>query len=484
MNTYMRQLTLRARLGLLAALAVAIAVSAVATAAWIVTREQLTGQLDSNLRSVEAPPGFVQDLLSTCGIKQPASDQRDRTPTPYTVQVITSDGAVCSAPGSTAIKVVDTDISVARGVLASSLHDAQSEDGQEMRVATSRPNLPRGLGGTYAVSIAQPLSSVTQPLNSLALLLLGVAGIGVIASATAGIGIARAGLRPVERLTATVEHIARTEDLTVRIPAAGDDEIARLAKSFNAMTEALATSRDRQQQLIADAGHELRTPLTSLRTNIELLIRSEKSGRQLPEGARADLLASVAAQIGELAGLIGDLQELSRPDSAPGGGTSLQVVPMHEVARRALERAKLRGKNLAFTSAMEDWFVLADPATLERAVVNLLDNAVKFSPEKGTVKIALTGGQLTVRDEGPGVMPDDLPYVFDRFWRSPTARSLPGSGLGLSIVARVVQRSGGTVSLRPAEGGGTEAIVLMPGSPTPPSPPGPTPDPARSEQRE
>ncbi|MFJ6569283.1 sensor histidine kinase [Streptomyces sp. NPDC091292] len=396
----------------------------------------------------------------------------DDTPTPYTVQVVTADGTVCAAPGSTPIEVADHDIDVARGIQEDTLHDAKSEDGQAMRVATSRTDLPPGLSGPYAVSIAQPLSGVSDPLNSLALLLLGVAGLGVIGAATAGLGIARAGLRPVERLTSTVEHIARTEDLSVRIPADGDDEIARLSRSFNTMTQALASSRDRQQQLIADAGHELRTPLTSLRTNIELLIRSEKSGRQLPPSARGDLLASIGAQIGELAGLIKDLQELSRPDGVPGS-LSFQPVGLHEVAERALERAKRRGTELHFACELDPWYVMSDPAALERAVVNLLDNAVKFSPAGGTVSLRLAGGRLSVRDQGPGVAPDELPHVFDRFWRSPAARSLPGSGLGLAIVAQTVHRSGGTVTLQPAEDAGTEAVVRIPGSPT--APPGPPP---------
>ncbi|WP_432190050.1 sensor histidine kinase [Streptomyces sp. Tue6028] len=458
--------SLRARLGLLAAAAVAVAVSTAAVSAWLVTRQQLTDQLDSNLRSVQASPRYVQALLGTCGVEQPSAGSSDQTPTSYTVQVITADGSVCAAPGSTPIEVTDEDLAVVRGLRGPTLHDAVSEKGEPMRVATSRPDMPRA-AGDFAVSIAQPLDTVNDPLGRLALILLGVAGVGIVGAATAGAGVARTGLRPVKALTATAEHIAHTDDLTVRIPAEGDDEIARLSEAFNAMTEALATSRTRQQQLIADAGHELRTPLTSLRTNIELLIRSERTGRRIPADARLDLLTSVGSQIGELAGLVGDLQELSRPDSARGNGP-LEVVALHRVAERALERARRRGKHLEFESAMDDWYVLAEPASLERAVVNLLDNAVKFSPEGGRVSVSLGSGRLTVRDEGPGIPPDELPHVFDRFWRSPTARGLPGSGLGLAIVSQTVRRSGGTVELRSAGAVGTEAVVRIPGSHQPP----------------
>lgn len=271
-----------------------------------------------------------------------------------------------------------------------------------------------------------------------------------------------------DKLTEAVEHIARTEDLSVRIPVEDDaeDEIARLSRSFNSMTSSLADSHELQQQLIADAGHELRTPLTSLRTNIELLTRSEETGRPLPEADRKALLASVKAQMTELASLIGDLQELSRSERQRG--ERVQVVSLEDAVESALRRARLRGPELTIDASLEPWYTRAEPAALERAVVNVLDNAVKFSPEGGTVEVRLADGVLTVRDHGPGIPEDELPHVFDRFWRSPSARALPGSGLGLSIVARTVQQSGGQVTLARAEGGGTVATVRLPGAPTPP----------------
>jgi two-component system sensor histidine kinase MprB len=231
------------------------------------------------------------------------------------------------------------------------------------------------------------------------------------------------------------------------------------------MTAALAASRERQRQLIADAGHELRTPLTSLRTNIDLLLRAEATGRNLPPDARRTLLTGVKAQMRELSSLVGDLLELARPaDARP----ARETVALHDVAARAVARARLRGPGLTVESRADPWYVHGDPASLERAVVNLLDNAVKFSPPGGTVTVRLAGGELTVRDCGPGIPAEDLPHVFERFWRSPSARSLPGSGLGLSIVARVVAETGGRVTLEPAPGGGTLARVRLPGTPAPP----------------
>jgi two-component system, OmpR family, sensor histidine kinase MprB len=205
-----------------------------------------------------------------------------------------------------------------------------------------------------------------------------------------------------------------------------------------------------------------------LRTNIELLTRSEETGRPIPADDRKALLASVKAQMTELASLIGDLQELSRSEAGQQGDRHLQVVDFQETVEAALRRARLRGPELTITADLQPWYVRSEPSALERAIVNILDNAVKFSPESGTIEVALDAGVLTVRDHGPGIPADELPHVFDRFWRSPSARALPGSGLGLSIVARTVEQAGGEVSLSRADGGGTLATVRLPGAVTAP----------------
>ncbi|MFE7511111.1 sensor histidine kinase [Streptomyces sp. NPDC057540] len=458
LRNWFRSRPLRSRLALLTAVAVAVAVAAVSLACWFLTRAQLENELDSSLRSTSLDPGSVQSLLRDCRL--------GTTPPPvggsYTVQVILANGFVCTS-GKAAIPVAAGDLAVARGQLEYVLHTEKDDDGREMRVYTYPDSGP---AGPSAVSIARPLSEIDNSMSTLGWVLLLVSGIGVVGAGAAGLWVARTGLEPVNRLTHAVEHVAATEDLAVRIPVEGEDEIARLSRSFNAMTAALATSRDRQAQLIADAGHELRTPLTSLRTNVELLARSEETGRAIPPDDRRALMASVKAQMTELAALIGDLQELARPDADEPG--PLGVVPLHTILRTALDRARLRGPELTFVTDLAPWYVRAESPALERALVNVLDNAVKFSPPRGTVEVVLMRGELTVRDHGPGIPPDELPHVFDRFWRSPSARSLPGSGLGLSIVARTVQQAGGTVSLAPAEGGGTVATLRLPGAPTPP----------------
>ncbi|MER5258255.1 MULTISPECIES: HAMP domain-containing sensor histidine kinase [unclassified Streptomyces] len=453
---------LRSRLALLVTCAVALAVAAVAVSCWLLTRTQLRDQMDDSLRSLKVGGPYLAETAATCRDRgtSPNSGTAPGTTTVF-VQVVQADGTRCVGRGSTPVVPEGADLQVAQGVREQALHDGKTDDGQSVRVLTQ---VDRDSG--FTVSLSRPLSEIDTPLNKLALLLAAVAGVGVIGAGAAGLWVARTGLRPVDELTGAVEHVARTEDLDLRIPVEGDDEIARLSRSFNSMTASLASSRDLQQQLIADAGHELRTPLTSLRTNIELLARSEDTGRAIPPDDRKALLASVTAQMTELAALIGDLQELSRTDS--GQSAKVQVIALHEVVETALERARLRGPELTFAADLSPWYVRAEPAALERAIVNILDNAVKFGPSGSTVEVALKGGALTVRDHGPGIPTDELPHVFDRFWRSPSARSLPGSGLGLSIVARTVHQSGGQVALRPARDGGTVATVSLPGAATPP----------------
>ena len=468
-------LPIRARLSMLVAAAVAFAVAAVSVTCWFIVQGRLYQQLDDDLRqssSLEGPVrAGLENALSNCTQTPQAAYNGVRSA--YS-QAITASGTACLLGNS----VGEVDVSQAdRDVIKNAAHgdgvfrNGTAKDGTPVRVLTKPLTLRNNITGqtSYAAFlVAVPLKGTEKTLNELALILLLVSGIGVLGAGAAGLAVARAGLRPVDKLTEAVEHVARTEDLGIRIPVDEDreDEVARLSRSFNSMTSSLASSRELQQQLIADAGHELRTPLTSLRTNIELLTRSEETGRPIPEADRKALLASVKAQMTELASLIGDLQELSRSEGQRG--ERVQFVSMQDTVEAALRRARLRGPELTINSDLQPWYVRAEPSALERAVVNILDNAVKFSPEGGTIEVQLDDGVLTVRDHGPGIPAEDLPHVFDRFWRSPSARALPGSGLGLSIVARTIQQAGGEVTLAHAPGGGTVATVRLPGAPTPP----------------
>jgi two-component system sensor histidine kinase MprB len=266
----------------------------------------------------------------------------------------------------------------------------------------------------------------------------------------------------VHAAAAAAEEVARTQDLSALIPVTGSDEIARLANSLNSMLRALEASRARQRELVDDAGHELRTPLTSLRTNIELLLRAEATAdRALPADDRDALLRDVDAQIRELSGLVSELVELAR-DEAPT--EEVEHVDLTEIVHVAADRVRRRAKaadvQIVVTAVPAP--VDGRPHMLERAVTNLLDNAVKFSPPQGRVHVSVSPGEVVVTDEGPGIAPADRSRVFNRFYRATSARGLPGSGLGLAIVADAAAVHGGQVRAEEGPGGGALLRLSLP----------------------
>lgn len=475
-------MTLRGRLASFTAAAVSLAVVMCAVTGWFVARGEMTAQVDQTLARAWAPnvhaspQSEIRAMNDWCrGVVTQPWMTRDTIPT-----VIFADGTSCPPNDTRSVKVTDDDLPVASsGTWGTGAHsyfrDGQLANGDAVRVyvVSYGPVVFNGEPTTAAVALSQPLRPVHDALLGLALITTITAALVIAASAFGALWLARTALQPVDRLTQAAENIARTQEPGTTIDVAGSDEIARLGQAFNAMSTALAHSRDSQSQLIADAGHELRTPLTSLRTNIDLLVRSEETGRALPEGMRAKLFANLKAQMAELSTLIGDLLVLSRPLPS-AGAAPVAALGLHDIVSRALDRARLRGPSLVFNVDLQPWYVWADAHTMERAVVNLLDNAVKFSPTDGAVDVSLTSGVLTVRDHGPGIAPEDMSHVFDRFWRAPSARQLPGSGLGLAIVAQAIRNAGGEVSLAPAAPGpdgttgGAVATVRLPGSPTPP----------------
>jgi len=319
--------------------------------------------------------------------------------------------------------------------------------------------------------ISKSLGPTAEVIKRLGTILLIVGGLGMAVAAIAGGTVARTGLRPVARLTDAAERVARTDDLRP-IPVYGSDELARLTEAFNMMLRALTESRERQARLVTDAGHELRTPLTSLRTNVELLMASMAPGApSIPEEEMAGLRTDVIAQIEELSTLVGDLVDLSRDDA---GVTIHEPVDLSEVVDRSLERVRRRRNDIQFDVDTVPWQVYGDEATLSRAVLNLLDNAAKWSPPGGRVGVRMVQVdanyvELVVSDQGPGIPPSERELVFERFYRSTSARSMSGSGLGLAIVKQVVVKHGGTLRIDYAtplaDPPGTSIYVLLPGRP-------------------
>lgn len=313
-----------------------------------------------------------------------------------------------------------------------------------------------------ALIIAQPLADQDRTLRRLGWVTVAFGFFGVLAAGLAGWAVASNGLRPVRRLSASVEEIARTEDFTP-LAIEGDDEVARLATAFNHLLVALDASRIRQRQLIADASHELRTPLTALRTNIDLLTMTARSADGfggLPPDARDELLDDVRAQIEELTTLIGDLTELARDEPMP---VQVEPVDLADVVDHAVQRVRRRAPALEFEVFTRPWWVIGEAAELERAVTNLLDNAAKWSPERALVTVRLSDGVLTVDDQGPGIAEGDRTRIFDRFWRSDDARTMPGSGLGLAIVRQVAERHSGSVQATANASGGARLVLKLPG---------------------
>jgi two-component system sensor histidine kinase MprB len=474
-RAWLRGFSLRARVGLLVAVGVGLAVALTSVAAYVTVRDQLHHTRDDALlkRARAAASSPLSDPDRLAAIPPDALGAVD-----VRIGILPADGRGVVAPGGNPPPGDAAELAVARGELSQAIFTG-TQNGQQFRVVA----VPAGQG--LALVFAQSTTEIEQTLDRLGLVLLLVGGVGVAAAAWAGAAIARAGLRPVERLTVAAENVAATQRLDA-IEVHGSDEIARLTAAFNAMLAALAASRDRQRALVADAGHELRTPLTSLRTNLDLLAQDDRRASAtdhaqggLSAADRSELLSDVRAQVTELSELVGDLVDLAREDSPT---PVREPVDLADIVGRAVQRVARRAPDVDFDTECDPFVLYGDAAALERAVLNLLDNAAKWSPRPGIVRTRLfreavpgdavngsvrSDAVLQIRDQGAGIQPTDLPHVFDRFYRSADARALPGSGLGLAIVRQAVERHGGTVEAAaadPAFGGGTVLTVRLPSS--------------------
>jgi two-component system sensor histidine kinase MprB len=454
-------MTFRRRLLLACAAAVAAAVALAAVLAYVVVHDTLRGQIDDSLRTavrvmpVDDPSVSGQARFESRTAPAPG-EQGDvimlqALEGPVLFTQVYRGGAVPEhpVPGGPGPLVSAADLRALASGMREPFFTERDYNGVPLRVYASG-------SGDRAIVVARPLTEMQSILGKLRI------GLGFVI--LAGVGLAlllgrlatRAAVKPVADLTETAEHVARTRDLTSRIAAGGDDELSRLAASFNTMLEALEDSQRAQRRLVADASHELRTPLTSLRTNLEVL---SADGGELDERDRAKLRADVVGQLGELIALVSDLVDLAREEEPE---REREEVRLDELVAAAVERAARHAPGTRFACELDPTLVVGVPARLDRAVTNLLDNAAKWSPPGAEIDVALRNGELSVRDRGPGIAPEDLPFVFDRFYRAPGARGRPGSGLGLAIVRQVAEAHGGGVEAGPAPDGGALLVLRLP----------------------
>lgn len=451
-------MTLRRRVGIAAAIAVAIAVVLVACVSYFVVRGQLRGQVDDSLRTQAIAIQHGAELQEPLpGIPASAGG-----PAPY-AQVVLADGTTFPRQGDLNLPVDGHVLAVAAGESRGYMTDIHVGGSHLRELAFPIPLEVRGQ--PVAIQLARPLSGVDHLLGKLRLILFALCLGGIALALVLGRIAARRVLSPLADVARTAEHIGATGDLSSRIQVRTEDEVGQLARRFNAMIGRLEASRSAldesvraQRQLVADASHELRTPVTSLRTNIEVLLAHE----QLGPDERRRMLSDVVEQTEELSTLVADLIELARGEVP---AQSSESVRLDRLVSEAVDRAQRNFPAVRFEAELEPALVEAAPDRLGRAVNNLLDNAARHSPEGGRVEVLAGSEGVRVRDHGHGVAAEDLPYVFDRFYRGSGARGRQGSGLGLAIVKQVADQSGGEVSAANAPDGGAVFSLRLPGRP-------------------
>jgi two-component system, OmpR family, sensor histidine kinase MprB len=440
-------MSFRLRITLASAAAVALAVAIASALAYVLVQDQLRGEVDTSLRhraeAISERPFELRSFFA--GVPQPALGGA-----PGYLQLVNARGQAIRPPNERLpLPRGERAVQVAAGQSNEFFSDAHVGDTHIRMITFQIDPLSQ-----YALQIGLSLRSTDDVLGRLQWILFAIAASGIGLALLFGWLVARAALAPVRSLTTATEKITATRDLSRRVDEGGHDELGRLGASFNTMLAALEDSQRAQRQLVSDASHELRTPLTSLRTNVELLARGG-----LPDEERGKALADVSTQLEELTVLVTDVVDLARDGEREH---AVEDVRLDLLVSDAVERARLHAPHVDFQADLSPSLVRGVPERIFRAVANVLDNAAKWSPPGGGVETRTADGEVTIRDHGPGIAPEDLPHVFDRFYRSPAARGTPGSGLGLAIVRQVVESHGGSVGAGPADGGGTVVRLVFP----------------------
>lgn len=431
----MRAVSFRGRVAGAVAVAVAVAVALAALVAYGFVRRDLRDGLDDELR-VDA------EIIETREFPVPAAQQVGGALTPLLegryLQVLRPDGATVRVLGDESLPTAGVDGDPPPG---GALHDVTTDDGDHVRVITTRSR-----DGTVVLS-GRSLEPIDAALRRLSLSLLVVVLGGVAVAVLLGRLVAATVVRPIHALSEAADTVARTRDPDHPIEVRGDDEVGRLAASFNTMLAELGASLRRQRRLTADVSHELRTPVSSIRTNVEVL----RSHPHLDHDECAAILDETVTELDELTVLISDLVEIDRDrESGPPAGS----VDLRGAAQRAVTRVAARHPDHRIVVEGASSVVRGDPERVERAIANLVDNACKWNDRDLPIEVAIGPRSVSVRDHGPGVDPEDAGLIFDRFYRSAASRGLPGSGLGLAIVKQIADDHAATVLVDEPEGGG------------------------------
>ena len=448
-------MSLRRRITAAAALAVAAVAVTLAAVGYLSAQSHLVGQVQQELRgraaSFLAPhhpghgPGEGGHQHGSAGGGLPPNPPLGGAPGYF--QFVSSAGGVRAGNGGTPELPVDAQVLTIARQGHGSFYSSTTVRGIHVEVLTVGDPSDH-----HAIEVALPLTSVDSVLHGLLISYLLLVAAGVVLAGLLGALIARTALAPIKRFTEQTERVTSTLDRPRRLEETGGEEMERLAASFNQTLDALERSVQAQRHLIADASHELRTPMAALRSDIQIFLDAHRLG----EEERRELQASIVAELDELTQLVADVLELAR-GSAPSEHT--EPIELDAVVRDAIGRAQRRAAQLTFEVDLEPTVIVNAPDRVTRAVTNVIDNARKWSPDGGTIGVALRDGVLTVRDHGPGFAEDDLPHVFDRFYRAEQARRLPGSGLGLAIVKQAAEAHGGNATAANAPDGGAVLTV-------------------------
>ena len=442
-------MSLRARLITGTASLLAIAVGAGLLAAYFTVRNQLDHQLDVSLQTRAAPLIAIRRGKP----KVPLSGLHPKSTAPAIgganayIEFVQANGTIVLPHGETAKLPTFEARAVAAGRHPAFFTEA-TVSGIHIRIYTTR------LRSDAALEVALPLTDTDHVLARLKLLFLLISLLAITAAAGAALLLSKTLLRPVRQLTDYAERIAATGDLAQRPDESRSDELGRLAVAFNAMLDALATSVNAQRQLVADASHELRTPLTTARTNLEVIELHD----DIPAPQRRRILSEALDELKEMTNLIDELVDLARGEAQPleKQNTRLDLIADEVVSLAA------RRTGREFQTTLAPTTVRGSPPALARAISNLIDNALKWGPLDQPVHVSVDGGAVGVRDHGPGIAPEDLPHVFDRFYRAAAARTLPGSGLGLAIVQQIAEAHNGTVTVEASNHEGSLFTLRIP----------------------